>query len=167
MPHDKANPGFSETQGFTQVWLWALVILVAAIGWWAFVYQIVLGHEFGTHPAPDPLLWIIFILFGIGFPFFFRSLKLVTELRDDHIYLRYFPIYRRRIPYRDIQSAWARQYRPIAEYGGWGIRWSPTNGMAYNVSGNMGVQLELTNGRKLLIGSQRADKLEQAIKSRM
>jgi hypothetical protein len=158
---------FSETQRFTQVWLWLLVLLVAAIGWWAFVEQIVLGREFGTHPAPDVLLWIIFILLGIGFPFFFRSLKLVTELRDDHLRLRFSPICTRRVLYTEIKSAQARTYRPIVEYGGWGIRWSLKNGMAYNVSGNMGVQLELTNGKRLLIGSQRADELERAIKSRM
>ena len=158
---------FTETQRFTQIWLWALVILVAAIGWWAFIVQIIFGHDFGTNPAPDALLWIIFILLGVGFPMFFRGLKLVTELHDDHILLRYSPIYKRRILYSDIKSVHTRQYRPIAEYGGWGIRWSPTNGIAYNVSGNMGVQLELTNGKKLLIGSQHADELERAIKGRM
>jgi len=158
---------FSEAQRFTQVWLWVLVLVVTAIGWWGLVQQIVLGRDFGTNPAPDGILWVIFILFGIGFPLFFRSLKLVTELRDDHVYLRYFPIYTRRIPYENIRSVCARKYRPIVEYGGWGIRWSPTNGMAYNVSGNMGVQLELTNGKRVLIGSQRADELERAIKDRM
>ena len=158
---------FTETQRFTQIWLWVLVILVAAVGWWAFIVQIILGHDFGTNPAPDVMLWVIFVLFGLGLPIFFRLLKLVTELHTDHIRLRYFPIYRRRIPYTDIRSVAASQYRPIVEYGGWGIRWSPVNGMAYNVSGNMGVQLELTNGKKLLIGSQRADELERAIKGRM
>ena len=163
------HPGisFSETQRFNQRWIWLLVLVVVAIGWWAFVEQIVFGNDFGTNPAPDAILWVIFVLFGLALPVFFCSLKLVTELRDDHVYLRYLPIYTRRVPYKDIKSVCARQYRPIAEYGGWGIRWSPTNGMAYNVSGNMGVQLELTNGKKLLIGSQRPDELERAIKSRM
>jgi len=162
-----SETSFSESQRFTQIWIWLLVLLVVAIGWWAFIEQIVFGHDFGTNPAPDAVLWVIFVLFGLAFPVFFWSLKLVTELRDDHIYLRYFPIYRRRILYKDIKSVCARQYRPIAEYGGWGIRWSPVNGMAYNVSGNMGVQLELTNGKRLLIGSQRADELERTIKSKM
>ena len=39
-----------------------------------------------------------------------------------------------------------------------------TRGKAYNVSGNEGVQLELTNGKRILIGSQRADELADAIK---
>ena len=167
MVDNQSRTSFSETQRFTQLWLWALVLLVTALGWWAFTEQIIFGSEFGTNPATHSVLWVIFVLFGLGFPVFFRSLKLVTKLRDDHVYLRYYPIYRRRILYTDIKSVSTRQYRPIVEYGGWGIRWSPANGMAYNVSGNMGVQLELTNGKHLLIGSQRAEELEQAIKSRM
>jgi len=162
-----SETSFSETQRFTHIWIWVLVLVVAAIGWLAFIDQIVRGHSFGTNPAPDAVLWVIFVLFGLALPVFFWSLKLVTVLCDDHVYLRYFPIYRRCILYKDISSVCARRYRPIAEYGGWGIRWSPANGMAYNVSGNMGVQLELTNGKRLLIGSQRAAELEWAIKSRM
>jgi hypothetical protein len=33
----------------------------------------------------------------------------------------------------------------------------------YNVSSNQGVQLELANGQRILIGSQRAEELAQAI----
>jgi hypothetical protein len=58
----------------------------------------------------------------------------------------------------------ARTYRPILEYGGWGIRYSPFGqGCAYNVSGNRGVQLELADGQRILIGSQRAEELARAI----
>jgi hypothetical protein len=39
------------------------------------------------------------------------------------------------------------------EYGGWGIKYGKM-GKAYNVSGNRGVQLEFTDGKRLLIGSQ-------------
>jgi hypothetical protein len=36
-------------------------------------------------------------------------------------------------------------------------------GWAYNVRGNRGVQLELANGKRILIGSQRAEELAGAI----
>ncbi len=36
-------------------------------------------------------------------------------------------------------------------------------GKAYNVSGNRGVQLKLSSGKGLLIGSQRPEELAQAI----
>ena len=52
---------------------------------------------------------------------------------------------------------------PIAEFGGWGIRYGFGAGWVWNVSGNMGVQLELDNGRKVLIGSQRPAELKDAL----
>jgi len=36
-------------------------------------------------------------------------------------------------------------------------------GKAYNVSGNRGVQLEFTDGKCLLIGSQKPEQLDSAI----
>ena len=38
--------------------------------------------------------------------------------------------------------------------------------MAYNVSGDRGVQLELVNGTRLLIGSQRSEELVKTIRSK-
>jgi hypothetical protein len=37
--------------------------------------------------------------------------------------------------------------------------------MAYNVSGNRGVQLELVSGKRILIGSQQAEELAAAIEA--
>jgi len=53
-------------------------------------------------------------------------------------------------------------YSPISDYGGWGIRYGSI-GKAYNVSGNRGVQLELLNGERILIGSQKPEELAAAI----
>lgn len=167
MPYNDTKPSFSETQRFTQLWIWLLVLVVVAIGWWSFYEQIIRARPFGEHPAPDALVWVIFVLFGLALPVFFRSLKLVTEVHEDHVHIRYFPLHSRTIFFSEMKSAAARTYRPIVEYGGWGIRWSPTNGMAYNVSGNKGVQLELTSGKRVLIGSQRADELERALRARL
>lgn len=40
------------------------------------------------------------------------------------------------------------------DYGGWGIRYG-RKGKAFNVFGSRGLQLEFTNGKRLLIGSQK------------
>jgi len=65
-------------------------------------------------------------------------------------------------PFDNIISCKIRTYKPIREYGGWGIRFS-RKGRSYNVSGDRGVQLELTEGMLLLIGSQKAEQLADAI----
>jgi len=96
-------------------------------------------------------------------PVFLLSVKMTTVVTGDGLTISYFPIYRRRIKKEEIAAFNARDYRPILEYGGWGIRWSIKRGTAYTVQGNRGVQLELVRGTKILIGSQRPESLVKAI----
>ena len=49
------------------------------------------------------------------------------------------------------------------EYGGWGYRISPRNGKAFNIKGSWGLQLVLSNGDKLLLGTQKPEELKKAI----
>ena len=49
-------------------------------------------------------------------------------------------------------------YSPLAEYGGWGIKWG-RSGLALNARGDRGVRLTLTDGRRVLVGSQRPEEL--------
>jgi hypothetical protein len=89
-------------------------------------------------------------------------IPLRTRLLDDQIELRYGRRMRFRIPLKNVARAYARTYRPLREYGGWGIRYG-FDGKAFNMRGNQGVQLVLQNGEKVLIGSQRPAELAEAI----
>jgi len=154
---------FVEEQKFTQKWIWLLVGLIAIFAWVAFVEQIILGTPVGTHPAPDIIVWILLALFGVGLPWLFLKLKLVTRLEADRLVIRFRPLIIRAIPLADITSCEAVTYRPLRDFGGWGIRFSPKLGRAYNASGNKGVQLVLKDGKRVLIGSQKARPLAEAI----
>ena len=55
------------------------------------------------------------------------------------------------------------QYKPLAEYGGWGIKYG-FKGKAYNVSGNKGVKIFLKNGLNIMFGSQKYNDLAKALK---
>ena len=131
-----------------------------------FIVTTMLGSLIAVLMAPwcPPGSWIgigVFVLVGalLGFG------RMTTEVKDDGIYVRWFPLTKRHhFRFEEIRSVRARTYRPIWEYGGWGIRYSIRNGKAYNVSGDRGVQLVFRNGKKLLLGSQRADSLEAAIR---
>lgn len=92
----------------------------------------------------------------------YAVLKLVTEVRDDGLYVRMFPLPFRRISWDEIESYYVRTYRPIREYGGWGMRLGIA-GKAYNAWGNRGVQLILRSGHRVLLGSQMPESLEAAI----
>jgi len=83
-----------------------------------------------------------------------------VQVRPGLLQVRYFPFVNRTLPLGRIARWEARIYHPIREYGGWGVRYGGRRrGWAYNVSGNCGVQLELQDGTRILIGSQRADEL--------
>lgn len=154
---------FREEQRFRQLWTWLVIGFVATLQWWGFIQQILLGQPWGDNPGPDWMMVLFWLVFGIGFPLFFLYLRLVVTVTDEVIDIRFYPLTRRTIPIADVQHVEARTYSAIGEYGGWGIRGLTGSNRAYNVSGNRGVELVLSDGRKVLIGSQRADALELAI----
>ena len=92
--------------------------------------------------------------------------RLETEVREGDIFVRFFPFHLKpkRLPTRGLSECATRTYAPLREYGGWGIRWG-RNGKAYSVSGKRGVQLRYSGDEGILIGSQRAEELEAAIKT--
>ncbi|WP_254799212.1 DUF6141 family protein [Natrinema hispanicum] len=111
-----------------------------------------------------PISWGGLIVIGATAALLY-SLRLQTEVRADGIYIKMWPLHRsfRRITWSEIERYEPRQYRPLREFGGWGIRWAPGK-LAYNVSGNRGVWIERTNGRAVLIGSKRPEDFVRAIK---
>ncbi len=159
-----ANVLYREEQRFRQVWIWVLILGVAALQWWGWIQQILLGQPFGDNPGPDWMVWLFWALFGIGMPLFFVYLRLVVEVREDGVWLRFVPLATRTIPFEEIEQAEAVDYKPMRQYGGWGIRGLGKN-RAYNVSGNEGVRLHLRSGDVVVIGSQRAHDLALAIDS--
>lgn len=155
---------FTEVQRFRQGWVWILVLFVSGIAWYGAVQQIVLKKPFGNNPAPDAVMIMIWAIFGVFFPVLFYSLKLVTEVRYDGLYIRFFPLqfHSHKISYEEIKTYEIRTYSALKEYGGYGIRYGK-NGKAYNISGNRGVQFEFLDGKRLLIGTQRPEELIQTL----
>ena len=168
---------FKEEQYINQLWIWAVLIVSmgamivpTAIG---FYKQFYLGKPWGTNPTGDEaLLWIggLELVFAIGLIVLIIKMKLVTVVKEDGFYYRYPPLIlkEKRIGKEEIERFEIRKYKPILEYGGWGVRLgSRKAGRAYNVKGNIGLQLELKNGRKILFGTQRADALKRAMEKMM
>lgn len=157
-------PIYSETQRSRQSWLILVIVLIALVGWAMFGQQIVRGKPFGDDPMPDWGVWLVAALLGIVLPAFFLWFKLETTVFPDRVEIRMAPFTHRVIRSSEIAAAAARTYRPLREYGGWGIRgWGGNK--AYNISGDQGVQLVLTNGNRILIGTRRPQELEAAIDS--
>ena len=169
--NNQNNVIFREGQQFRQVWMWLVMgpvtVIVPAIFIYGIIKQIGMGRPFGDRPMSDIALIIAsitvcVITFGIAAMMWYA--RLITEVRSDGLYIRFVPFHRREIhiPFENIATVEACTYKPVKEYGGWGIR-RGTKGKAYNVSGNLGVQLDFVDGKRLLIGSQNPEELTQAI----
>lgn len=161
---------FFEEQRFTQRWLWIVLIvsMLVLVGIFGFglIQQLVLGKPWGDRPVSDTTLLLVgsaVLLFSGTMIYLFYSLRLITTVRDGGLHIRFYPLRNKFIPCRRIASCEARQYRPLAEYGGWGIKYG-RSGWAYNILGDWGVQLVLDDGKKILVGSQRAEELVRALK---
>ncbi|MFC2011104.1 DUF6141 family protein [Chloroflexota bacterium] len=153
-----------EIQHFRQLWLWVIVLFVSITTLWGMIQQLFLGKPFGNNPSPDIVLVIIAVIFGLGFPYALFKTNLTIEIRSDGLYYRFFPFHLsfHKIKLEDLVKYKVLTYNPILDYGGWGIR-RGSKGKAYNVSGNRGIQLEFSNGKQLLIGSQEPEKLAEAL----
>ena len=147
-------PCFSEKQRFRQWWLCLLVLIGPVFLIWAIFQQVVMDAPIGNNPTSDLVLITLGLIFGIGLPGFIFVIRLDTEVSECGVRIRCWPFHRRWVvfDFEAIQKAEAITYRPLADYGGWGIRYG-RKGKAYNVSGNTGVLLTMKNGKRVLIGS--------------
>lgn len=168
---------FKEEQYFSNLWFWVFLILVFT----AFLAPtvvtlysgLILEKPYGENPSSLESLIVIMILLVTLYTFFiimFKKMKLVVEVRDSGIYYRYPPfiIKERKFKRDEIRKVEIRKYKPITEYNGWGIRsgWGKS-GRAFNVKGNIGLQLYLNDGKKVLFGTQRGDAFLRAMHKMM
>lgn len=165
-----------------QIWFMYIAFLIFLAGsGWVFYQELILSVPRGSRPTSDAQLQLTLVISLIVFSiliFFMHCIKLVTKIDEKSISIRFTPLQRKPkvITKEQISRYKIRKYKPIIEYGGWGLR--ATNdipisyrrrrfGIAYNVSGNIGLQLYLTNTRKILIGTQNPTGIEHAMKKLM
>ena len=159
---------FKEEQQFRQ-WWWIVVVLGSTVPVivntiYVLYRQVVDGILVGNSPVPNFFLVLLLLFMGIMLWLFF-TMKLEVWIDQDGIHYRFFPlIYKNKlITKEEIQRYEIRKYSPIFDYGGWGIKKRFKWGRAYNVSGNIGLQLYLTNGKKVLFGTQRSQGIMYAM----
>lgn len=160
---------FKETQGFRTWWAWLAVTALNLLFMYAIVQQLIFGKPFGNTPAPGYVLVLIELLLLLLL-LFLRSIKLKTRISDAGISYRFYPFQFNEtfIEWHELNDAYIRQYNSFYEYGGWGIRAGTSQtGKAINTSAssNLGLQLEFSNGNRLLIGTKRPGEIAQILDS--
>ncbi len=147
---------YTETQRFTQWWLWLILIGV----WSSMVYSII--------TAPPQTNAAVYVSFGIGIllPVLFWQMRLITRITEEGIYVRFIPFHFKEkfFPWETITASYIRTYSPLKEYGGWGIKYGFNGqGLVYNVAGNVGLQLQFKEGEAILIGTQKGEEIKQVL----
>jgi len=159
---------FKEEQKFTQPLIYVglsvaiIVIFIPIIKRWNSITQLPLTEQLGSFSG-----LIILSLVAVIFLF----LKLRTRIDEKGISFKFTPFHFKSIliHWKEVDKAYLRKYNAISEYGGWGIKggipWAKGNGRAYNVKGNIGLQLELRNGKRILIGTQKENEVGAVLKT--
>lgn len=159
-----SNIFYAEEQKVNNRWLWLLLATITIIFLYGFIEQLIFKQPFGAKPAPD---WVLafMALIPLFFLYLMFAIKFSFQIDEDGVKYRYFPFHikERIIPWDDIDNIYVRNYRPIAEYGGWGLRTLNRNNISYSISGKNGLQLELKNKKKILLGTQNPEELAKII----
>jgi uncharacterized membrane protein YobD (UPF0266 family) len=149
---------FKEEQRFNQLWIIVLMVISTLVPIGLIIKE--QTENVNTLSSIETIGLIALIILASSFIFVF---KLSSRIDEKGIYYKFFPFYLKYklIEWSEINTAYVRTYDPLGEYGGWGIKggyfWNKSKGKAINVSGDIGIQLELKNGKKLLIGTQKQD----------
>ena len=156
----KGKIQFKEEQSFKYTWMFYLVVGISVLAVAGTMIPLFTG---GDAEAIIGLLTASIVCIGVVA--LFSLSKLTTIVDDQAIYYRFPPFVNseKRLGHRDIEQLFMRKYRPIWEYGGWGYRRRFGKGTALNIAGNKGLQIITKKGRKILIGTQRAEDLEKAV----
>jgi hypothetical protein len=165
---------FKEEQSFTQTWMIIIFIIALVgplcVGIYGIIQQIFLKQPFGDKPMSDVGL-LIFTFVMLLFSVLIFVCRLSTRIDENGIHYQFFPFHfsLQTIAWSQLEVAKVRTYLPISEYGGWGFRsgffGNKAKGSAYNVSGDIGIQLKFKNGKKLLIGTQKQEEAKSVLET--
>jgi len=131
---------------------WPLVSVVRAAG----AGPVSAGAWIGAG-TPALLIAAMYGLFG----------KMTTQVRRTSVRIAfgYIDLIEKVIPFDEIEDAEAMRYRPIVEFGGWGIRWGwGRSKRAWTLSGNEALVLHLTDGTHFYVGSEHPERLLTALR---
>ncbi|RYZ54406.1 MAG: hypothetical protein EOP49_05260, partial [Sphingobacteriales bacterium] len=159
--HLRMFMGIKEIQRFRQWWLWLILGAIPAILAIEFYVsgqgrQEQLSGLIAAAAVPALLMLL------------FAFMKLEIKADQAGIQYRFSPLLPKWvfISWNAIEEVQVRRYKPIGEYGGWGLRSTRKYGRALNTSGNMGIQLMLKDGSKLLLGTQKPELWRQFLENK-
>jgi len=157
----------NERAVFTERTPWSL--WVRAIVWGALLaslYPMLMG-DYSVVALPTRLTIVgATVAFVVAIEVLLGGLTVRVEETRIFLHLGIVPLVRRAVPLSAIVSTDSIRYRPIRDFGGWGVSgWGSRK--AWSARGDQAVALHLTDDRLLLIGSDHPRRLEERIRAAM
>lgn len=161
---------FKEVQRFNQWWLITLFVLVYSVIGYKFLLFYREKETFNVDELGEQIFAGVILVLATILIF---SSKLKTRIDEKGITFQFSPLQlkAKHFPWESLKKCSVRVYSPILEYGGWGFRGTlkpklfgiSKNGKAYNVRGNIGIQMIFKDGTKILIGTQDSEHARQVL----
>jgi hypothetical protein len=149
---------FRETQRMPRSWRWPVIaVTVGGVVLYVWAASIAGARSLGT------VVGGIAILVGLGVALLATVARLEVNVTRTAVEVRWVPLARRTFPLATIFGAEAVTYRPIRQFGGWGIRFGRGGARAFSMSGDRAVRLTLVDGTEVFLGSLEPEALAGAI----
>ncbi|MGB9906896.1 MAG: DUF6141 family protein [Candidatus Saccharicenans sp.] len=151
---------YEERQKLNLGLLWLPVLVPAGMVWYSFYQQIINGRPVGSRPAPDVILVVLFVIFGLLFPYLMLKTALILQVRPDGFYFRYYPFHLRhhKISWLEIKDVELINFSAVRDFGGYGIKYAK-GAKIYVAKGNKGFKVTLASGRQLIFSSDNPEML--------
>jgi len=138
---------------FNKIIMLLVVVLLGKISYNA--YQNGFDFASGFSIAILILCILLFVVFRV---------KTTITQENIHVQIIPFNVYNKTIYWNEVRKVEVVTYSAIKEYGGWGYR-VRKNGKAINPSGDKGLKIHFNDGSHLLVGTRKAEEMQQYLKS--
>jgi hypothetical protein len=164
---------YLESQSFRQVWYIIVPAILICLGFLAVVgygmyKQLYLGESFGSKPLSNGGLKATFVISSIvltGVMIMLFITQMEVEVSGAGVRYRFVPFLNtfKSISVEEIKSYEVGKYSPMAEFGGWGIRFGIKK-KVFSISGNQALKITLQDGKKVYFGTKKPEEMEEAMR---
>lgn len=158
-------------------WIWALLVVMTLAVFLPLGFgvhqQFVIGEPWGNEPMNDngfiALLFFVTLSWGVA-SFMLISMKLETRIDERGIHYRFFPLkwrWRHIMPAEIGNFSFEKKYK-FFDSGKIGHHYNVfKNQRSFRIAGGEHIAITLTNGSRLLLGTQNVEAMEWAMKKLM
>ena len=154
---------YREEQFFAW-WVYAILGSIVGLAWFWIVWPNHAGGGAAARPLTQPPLSL---LVGLALPpaLVVGFLRMTTEvaLGQCRVWFGFVPTYRRAIPLEFVTRVEIVNYRAFRDHVFWGVRTLRDGERIMTARGSRAVRLHLSDGSRVLIGSQKPEELAESL----